>query len=51
MSCIIEDVLKQISGFDIIRDARTRLGKNHVSKSRARAIQVHEELQNSKMVI
>lgn len=39
------EIMKQISCFDTAKDARTMLENSFASKSRAKAIQVREELQ------
>lgn len=48
MFCMSYEVLKQVSGFDIARDARVRLVKYYATCSHAKVIQVREESQNFK---
>lgn len=48
MSYVTDDVLKKISGFDTTRDAWIKLENSYASESKARAIQVREELQSFK---
>lgn len=48
MSYMTDEMLKRISGFDSSREAWTKLEKSFTSKSRARVIQVKEELHGVK---
>lgn len=38
MSCMISEALKQVFGFNTIKDAWTKLEKSYVSQSKARVI-------------
>lgn len=44
MSCASDEVLKLISGFDTTHDAWITHEKSYASRSRARIIQVKEEI-------
>lgn len=44
IGCMIDEVLKQVSGFDTFKDAQVKLEKAYASKSQAKFIQVKQEL-------
>lgn len=48
MSCITNDILKQVIGFHTAHKTWSMLEKNFASKYRARMIQLKEKLQNFK---
>lgn len=48
MSCMGDEVLKKVSGFDTSRKAWVKLEKSFVSQSREKMIQLKGQLQNFK---